>query len=56
MESTRENCYKQHAVIEFLVAVKEIVGNIRKWNSNVYRNAAVDRNTTSLEKKKGGGE
>ena len=28
MESTSDSCYKQHAVIEFLVAVIETVGNI----------------------------
>jgi hypothetical protein len=32
-------------VIEFLVAVKDTVGNIHKWFSNVYGNVAVDRST-----------
>jgi len=30
MESTCDSCYKQRAVIEFLVAMKETVGNIHK--------------------------
>jgi hypothetical protein len=28
MESTHDSCYEQHAVTEFLAAVKETVGNI----------------------------
>jgi len=28
MESISDSCYKQHAVIEFLIAVKEAVENI----------------------------
>jgi len=35
MESTSNSHYKQHAVIEFLVTVKETVGNIHKRLSNV---------------------
>jgi len=30
MQPTSDSCYKQHTVIEFLVAVKEMVQNIRK--------------------------
>jgi hypothetical protein len=38
-------CYKQRAVIEFLVAQKEIVGNIHKRLCAVYGSCAVDRST-----------
>jgi hypothetical protein len=43
MESTSDSFYKQRAVIELLVAVKEMVQNIHKRLSNAYRNTAVDR-------------
>ena len=42
MNSTCDSCYKQRAVIEFLVAVKETVGNIHKRLSSVDGNVAVD--------------
>jgi hypothetical protein len=45
MESTFDTCYKQRAVIEFLVAVKETVWNIHKQLSNVDGNVAVDGST-----------
>jgi hypothetical protein len=45
MESTSNSHYRQHAVIEFLVTVKETVGNIHKWLSSVYGSAAFDRDT-----------
>jgi len=44
MEPTSD-CYKQRAVIEFLVAVKEMVQNIHKQLSNAYGNVAVDSST-----------
>jgi len=52
MESTNDSFYKQHAVIEFLVAVKEKWGISHKWLSNVDGNAAVDRSTVSLRPKR----
>jgi len=45
MESTSNSHYKQHAVMEFLVTVKETVGNIHKWLRNVYGNAPFYRST-----------
>jgi len=45
MESTSNSHYKQHTVIEFLVTVKETVGNIHKQHSIVYGNAAFNRST-----------
>jgi hypothetical protein len=45
MESTNDSRYKQRAVIQFLVAVQEMVGNIPKRPSNVCGNAAVGRST-----------
>jgi hypothetical protein len=45
MEATCDRSYKQRAVIEFLVAVKETVGNIHKRLSNVDGNVAVDGST-----------
>jgi hypothetical protein len=45
MEPTSNSHHKQHAVIEFLVTVKETVVNIHKWLSSVYGNAALDRST-----------
>ena len=35
-------------VIQFLVAMKETVGSIHKWLSNVDGNAAVDRSIIGL--------
>jgi hypothetical protein len=40
-----DTCYKQRAVIEFLVAEKERVGNIHKRLCAVYGSCSVDRNT-----------
>jgi len=40
-------------VIEFLFAVKETVGNIRKRLSNVYGNAAVHRSNVGHWAKRG---
>jgi hypothetical protein len=45
IESTSGSYYKQRAVIEFLVTVKETVGNTHKQLSNVYGNAAFNRST-----------
>jgi hypothetical protein len=45
MESASNSHYKQHAVIEFLVTMKETVGKIHKRLSNVYGDAAFDRST-----------
>jgi hypothetical protein len=47
MESTSDRCYKQCTEIRYLVAVKETVGNIHKWLSNVYGNAAVHSSNIS---------
>jgi len=44
MESTHHSLYRQLAVVEFLVAEKETVRNIRKWLGSVCGHAAVDRN------------
>jgi hypothetical protein len=43
MASVSDTRDKQRAVIEFLVAEKESVGNIRKQLCAVYGNWAVDR-------------
>jgi hypothetical protein len=43
MESTHDSLYKQFAVVEFLVAEKETVRNIRKWLGNVCGHAAFNR-------------
>ena len=43
MTPVSDACYKQRAVIEFLVAEKESVGNIHKWFCAVYGSCAVDR-------------
>jgi hypothetical protein len=40
-----DTCYKQRAVIEFLVAEKESVENIHKQLCAVHGNCAVDRST-----------
>jgi hypothetical protein len=45
MASVSDTRYKQRAVIEFLVAEKESVGNIHKWLCAGYGSCAVDRNT-----------
>jgi transposase len=45
MVSVSETTYKQRAVIEFLVAEKENVGNIHKRLCVVYGSFAVDRST-----------
>ena len=45
MGSVSDTHYKQRAVIEFLVAEKESVGNIHKWFCFVYGSCAVDRST-----------
>ena len=46
MASVSDTCYKQQAVIEFLVAEKESMGNIHKWLCAVYGSCAV--NTSSV--------
>ena len=46
MASVSDTHYKQRAVIEFLVAEKESVGNIQKWLCAVYGSCAVNRSTT----------
>jgi hypothetical protein len=43
MAPVSDTHYKQRAVIEFLVAEKESVGNIRKRFCAVYGSYAVDR-------------
>jgi hypothetical protein len=45
MASVSDTCYKQQAVLEFLVAEKESVGNIHNWLCVVYGSCAVDRST-----------
>jgi transposase len=45
MRSVSDTCYKQRAVIEFLVAEKESVENIRKRLCAVYGSYAVNRST-----------
>jgi hypothetical protein len=45
MVSVSDTHYKQRAVIEFLVAEKESVGNIHKWLCAVCGSCAVDRST-----------
>jgi hypothetical protein len=45
MVSVSDIRYKQQAVIEFLVAEKEGMGNIHKWLCAVYGSCAVDRYT-----------
>ena len=45
MEPTCDSLYKQRAVIEVLVEMKETVGDIRKRLSSVYGNVTVDRST-----------
>jgi hypothetical protein len=44
MACVSDTCYKQRAVVDFLVAEKESVGNIQKWCA-VYGSCAVDRST-----------
>jgi hypothetical protein len=51
IESTSNGYYKQHTVTEFLVTVKETVGNIYKQLSNVYGNVAFDRSTVGCWEK-----
>jgi len=46
MAFVSDTLYKQRAVIEFLVAEKESVGNIHKRLCAVYGSCAVDRSTT----------
>jgi len=45
MAFVSDTCYKQQAVIEFLVADKESVRNIHKRLCAVYGSCAVDRST-----------
>jgi hypothetical protein len=45
MASVSDKRHKQQAVIEFLVAEKESVGNIHKGLCAVYGSCAVDRST-----------
>jgi transposase len=45
MASVSDTRYKQRAVVEFLVAEKESVGNIHKRLCAVYGSCAVDRST-----------
>jgi transposase len=45
MASVCDTCYKQRAVIEFIVAEKESVGDIHKQLCAVYGSCAVDRST-----------
>jgi len=45
MASVSDTCYKPRAVIEFLVAEKEGVGNIHKRLCAVYGSCGVDRST-----------
>jgi hypothetical protein len=45
MAPVSDTCYKQQAVIEFLVAEKEILGNIHKRLCAAYGSCAVDRST-----------
>jgi hypothetical protein len=45
MGSTSDSYYNQCAVLEFLVPVKEMVGNIHKQLSNIYGIAAVNSST-----------
>jgi hypothetical protein len=45
MASVSDTCYKQRAVIEFLVMEKESVGNIHKQLCAVYRSCAVNSST-----------
>jgi hypothetical protein len=45
MESTSDSRYKQRSVIQFLVSVQEMAGNIHKRPSNVCGNVAVSRST-----------
>jgi hypothetical protein len=48
MASVSVTRYKQRAVIEFLVAEKELVGNIHKRFCAVYGSCTVDRSTVGL--------
>ena len=43
--STSYSYYNQHAVLVFLVAVKEMMGNIHKWLSIIYGIVAVISST-----------
>jgi hypothetical protein len=45
MVSLSDTRYKQRAVIEFLLAEKEIVGNLHKWLCVVYGSCVVDMST-----------
>jgi hypothetical protein len=45
MASVCDTRYKQQAVIEFLVAEKESVGNIHRWLCAVYGSCAVNSST-----------
>jgi hypothetical protein len=47
MASVSDTRYKQRAVIEFLLAEKESVGNIHKRLCAVYGSCAVDRSTVA---------
>jgi hypothetical protein len=51
MGSTSDSHYKQHAVIEFLVTVKETVGNMHIQFSNFYGNVAFDMSIVGCWKK-----
>jgi hypothetical protein len=51
MKAVNDVCYKRHAVIEFLIAEKESVGNIYKHLCNAYGSAMVDRSTISHSEK-----
>jgi hypothetical protein len=51
MEPASDSHYKQHAVKEFLVTVKETVGNMHKQLSNVHGNVASDMSTVGFWEK-----
>jgi hypothetical protein len=52
MESVKDVCYKQCAVIEFLVAENESMGNMHRRLCNVYRSATVDRSSVACGTKR----
>ena len=55
MKATCDRSYRQRAVIEFLVAVKETAGNIHTRLSNVDGYVAVDGSTVGRWAKKSEG-
>jgi hypothetical protein len=52
MVSDNEACHKLTAVIEFLTADQEPMGNIHKGLKNIHRGAIVDRSTVECPVKR----